>query len=78
MSIAKPAKRATNLSLSTDVLQAAKELNINLSQVCDTYLREFVRTEQERNWRKEHAEFISAYNAIIEQDGLPLEEWRNF
>ena len=30
-------KRATNLSLSTDVLEAAKDLEINLSQVCDNY-----------------------------------------
>lgn len=78
MPIVKPAKRATNLSLSADVLQAAKDLDINLSQVCDNYLREFVRTELERNWRKEYAEFISAYNATIEQEGLPLEEWKSF
>lgn len=41
-------KRATNLSLSTDVLKAARNLNINLSQVCNDYLREFVRREQAR------------------------------
>ena len=34
-----PGKRATNLSLSTDVLEAAKDLEINISQVCDNYLR---------------------------------------
>lgn len=75
---AKPAKRATNLSLSADVLQAAKDLDINISQVCDSYLREYVRTELERHWRKQHAEFISAYNATIEREGLPLEEWKSF
>jgi antitoxin CcdA len=37
-----PAKRATNLSLSSDVLQAAKQLEINISQVCDKHLREVV------------------------------------
>lgn len=71
-------KRATNLSLSSDVLEAAKQLQINISQVCDSYLREFVRLEQERNWRAEHADFIAAYNATIQAEGLPLDEWRSF
>jgi antitoxin CcdA len=41
-------------------------------------LREVVRREQERRWRQEHADFILAYNATIETEGLPLDEWRNF
>jgi antitoxin CcdA len=73
-----PGKRATNLSLSTDVLDAARKLDINISQVCDTYLREVVPREQERRWREEHADFVAAYNATIETEGLPLEEWRGF
>lgn len=71
-------KRATNLSLSADVLEAAKNLEINISQVCDNYLREVVRREQERRWREDHADFIAAYNATIEAEGLPLDEWRSF
>ena len=71
-------KRATNLSLSADVLDAARSLQINLSQVCDSYLRDYVRREQERRWREDHADFIVAYNRIIETEGLPLEEWRSF
>ena len=71
-------KRATNLSLSADVLEAAKAMDINISQICDAYLREVVRREQERRWRQEHAEFVNAYNATIEAEGLPLEEWRSF
>lgn len=71
-------KRATNLSLSADVLDAAKRLQINVSQVCDIHLREVVRREQETRWREEHADFIAAYNAIIETEGLPLDEWRSF
>jgi antitoxin CcdA len=72
------AKRATNLTLSTDVLEAARRLNMNLSQICDAYLRELVREELERSWREEHAEFIAAYNACIDAEGLPLNEWKSF
>jgi antitoxin CcdA len=71
-------KRAINLSLSNDVLEAAKHLAINISQVCDSHLREVVRREQERKWREDHADFIAAYNATIEAEGLPLDEWRSF
>lgn len=73
-----PAKRAINLSLSADVLDAAKSLQINVSQICDSYLRDVVRREQERRWREEHADFIVAYNGTIETEGLPLDEWRTF
>ena len=72
------AKRATNLSLSADVLDAAKALQINVSQVCDSYLREVVRRAQADRWRTEHSDFIAAYNASIETEGLPLDEWRTF
>jgi antitoxin CcdA len=71
-------KRAVNLSLSNDVLEAAKHLAINISQVCDSHLREVVRREQERKWREDHTDFIAAYNATIEAEGLPLDEWRSF
>jgi antitoxin CcdA len=71
-------KRATNLSLSSDVLEAAKRLEINISQVCDNHLREVVQREQERKWREDHADFIAAYNTTIEAEGLPLQEWRSF
>lgn len=71
-------KRAANLTLSTDILAAAKALDINISQVCDAHLREVVQLEQERRWREEHADFISAYNAVLETEGMPLDEWRGF
>lgn len=72
------ARRATNLSLSADVLDAARSLQINVSQVCDDHLRNVVRREQERRWREEHADFIAVYNATIQTEGLPLDEWRTF
>lgn len=64
---------AANLSLSVDVLDAAKRLQINVSQVCDANVQEVVRREQERRWRDEYADFIAAYNTIIENEGLLLD-----
>lgn len=78
MAINNAVKKATNITLSADVLTEAKALNINISQACDQYLRELVRSKRESHWRQEHAEFISAYNQILEQDGLPLDEYQSF
>ena len=73
-----PTKKATNIKLSADVLAEAKALGINISQACDQFLRELVRSERERRWQQEHADFIAAYNQTVEQEGLPLEQWRTF
>jgi antitoxin CcdA len=71
-------KKATNLSLSADVLAEAKGLGINISQACDEFLRDLVRRERARRWKEENAEFIAAYNRIVEAEGVPLAEWRTF
>ena len=71
-------KKATNITLSADVLSEAKALGINISQACNQFLRELVTREQERRWQADNAEFIAAYNAGVEKDGLPLDAWRTF
>ncbi|MDR2207774.1 MAG: type II toxin-antitoxin system CcdA family antitoxin [Azoarcus sp.] len=71
-------RRATNLSLSADTLEAAKALNINISQTCDAHLRKVVKEEQARRWREEYANFIAAYNEILAAEDLPLDEWKTF
>lgn len=73
-----PTKKATNITLSADVLTEAKALGINISQACDQFLRELVRGKREQRWQQDHAEFIVAYNDTVEKEGLPLEKWRAF
>jgi antitoxin CcdA len=38
----------------------------------------FVLPEQASKWREEHTDFMAAYNAIVDAEGLPLEESRSF
>ena len=71
-------KRAANLTLSTDVLDAAKQLNLNISKLCDAYLQNYVKQEQARRWREEHAAFVAVYNETVAAEGLPLDEWKTF
>jgi antitoxin CcdA len=46
--------------------------------MCDNHLREVVPCVQEPKWPEEHADFIAAYNAVIDSEGLPLDEWKCF
>lgn len=71
-------KKATNLSINSDLLRQAKELNINLSQQVEGYLSELVRKAKEQQWLAENADAIAAYNERVEQDGLPLAQYRTF
>lgn len=71
-------KKATNITLSVDVLADAKAFGINISQTCDAHLREVVRRERERRWLAENSGFIAAYNETVEREGLPLEQYRIF
>jgi antitoxin CcdA len=79
VSAAKPSgKRAANLTLSAEVLDAAKQLNLNISKLCDAYLQTYVKEEQARRWREEHAAFVAVYNDTVAAEGLPLDEWKTF
>ena len=65
------------------MLEAAKALNINISQTCNAYLRKVVKEEQARRWREEYADFVMAYNETLiaeglPAEGLPLDEWKTF
>lgn len=74
----RPMKKATNLTLNTEVLVEAKKLGINISKVCDAFLESLVRSEKERRWKSENQDFINEYNQITEKNGLPLDKWRTF
>jgi antitoxin CcdA len=69
-------KRAVNLGPNKDILDAANAPDINVSRICDAFLKEHVRAEQERRWRLDHLAFVEAYNKTIETEELPLNSWR--
>ena len=71
-------KRATNISLSQDVYADAKAFGINVSQICEQALRSQIDIEKGRRWAEAHAAFVDAYNQQVEEEGLPLAQWRSF
>jgi antitoxin CcdA len=72
------AKRATNLSLNGKVLDAARELGMNVSQTVDALLAAEVRKRYWERWNEENKDAIAAYGARIEREGLPLAKYRTF
>jgi len=71
-------KKAANLSIDAEVLEAAKALGINLSQFTEQKLVEEVRRRRWENWREENRAAIEAYNRHIERDGTFGDEYRRF
>ncbi len=72
------AKKATNLSLNSRVLEMAREMGMNVSQTVDTLLAEEVRRRYWERWNEDNKEAICAYNNRIAKEGLPLARYRTF
>ena len=71
-------KRATNLTLNAKVLEAARELGMNVSQTVDALLAEEVRKRYWERWNSENEDAVTAYNTRIDKVGLPLAKYRSF
>lgn len=63
-------KRAANLSVSAELLDAAKALNINLSATLERALDEEVRARRRERWLAENREAIRGYNAWVAEHGV--------
>ncbi len=71
-------KKATNLSLNTKVLEAAREMGMNLSQTVDTLLADEVKRRYWAKWNEENREAVAAYNERVATHGLPLAKYRTW
>ena len=77
-SITSGKRKAVNVSLDTGVVAFAREAGLNLSQVCEAAIREATQKEITRRWQDENRERIEAWNAWIDEHGLPLADYRQF
>ncbi len=72
------AKRPINLSLTSKVLDAAREMGMNVSQTVDELLTEEVKRRYWARWNEDNKDAIAAYNARIEREGVLLAKYRSF
>jgi antitoxin CcdA len=72
------AKKATNVSINSDLLAKARELKINLSATLEEALAERVNASQRAQWRRENQAAIEAYNTLVEAQGTFSDTLRGF
>jgi antitoxin CcdA len=71
-------RKATNLSINSDLLRIARELRINLSRELEMRLEELIAERRREQWLAENQQAIEAYNEHIERDGVFSDGLRNF
>lgn len=71
-------KKSANLSINADLLQQAKQLNINLSQTLEQHLAEIIRQTQRSQWLTENKDALDDYNRRIEKHGTFSDGLRRF
>jgi len=64
--------------INADLLQQAKQLNINLSQTLALHLAEIVRQAQRRQWLEKNKNALDEYNHRIETRGTFSDGLRRF
>jgi len=69
-------KKATNLSLNSDLLAEAKRLQVNLSATMEKALAEEVRQLKEKQWLKENRQAIESCNELVEKNGMFSDAYR--
>jgi antitoxin CcdA len=71
-------KRPVNLSLDADLLQAGKDLSLNLSAVAEEALAYAVSAKLAERWTEENQAAIASYNQRIEAAGVFSDGLRTF
>jgi antitoxin CcdA len=71
-------KKATNLSLNSKVLEAAREMGLDISQTVDSLLADEVKRRYWAQWNDENHAAVTAYNDRISIHGLALAKYRTW
>ena len=71
-------RRATNITLSVELLTEARELGLNVSQACERGLKVEIAKHRAARWREENREALASSNDYVERHGLPLSVFRQF
>ena len=72
------AKKAVNVSIPAELLEAAKAQDINLSATLEAALAEQLRARRREQWLAENSGGIAAYNREIDEHGSFGDKVRRF
>ncbi len=71
-------KRATNVSVRSDLLLAAREAGVNLSATLERALTEELAKVKRKRWLEDNRGAIAAYNEHIDKHGAFSDDVRSF
>ncbi len=71
-------KKATNLSLNSDLLAKSRALKVNLSATLEAALESKLAQVEAEKWADENKSAIEAYNAFVEESGCFGDAFRAF
>ena len=71
-------KAPTNLSLRIDLVERAKALDLNLSEVVETALEQAIVAAEQARWLAENEAAIDYFNKFVEEHGGFGDEFRDF
>lgn len=71
-------KKATNLSINSDLLTKARGMNINLSATLEQALKEKLAQHASDLWKSENKIAMQKYNEFVEEHGSFSDEFRAF
>jgi antitoxin CcdA len=72
------AKKAVNVSVSAELLEAAREQNINLSATFEAAIAVELQVRLRQQWLSVNSESIAAYNRDVEENGVFGDKLRGF
>ena len=71
-------KKATNLSINSDLLAKTRALNINLSATLEQALKHELAHAEASKWAEDNKAAIKAYNTFVQNNGCFGDEFRGF
>lgn len=71
-------KKPANLSVDERLLERARQLKLNLSQVLEAGLEEAIRREEGTRWLARNRAALDAYNEHVEKHGVFSDGLRSF
>ncbi len=74
----KASKGRVNLSVREDLLQEARRLKLNLSQLAEEAIDAALRKLRADRWKEDNREAIESYNAYIREHGVWGKGMRRF
>lgn len=71
-------KKATNLSLNSDLLKKSRAMKINLSATLEQALTDKLARNEAKKWAEKNRNAIRAYNEFVDEHGCFGDEYRDF